>query len=80
MIGGIFMEQQPIVEEIDFTCWWEGQTEEDGKDIKALSKEEAARMAVDIWRHEKLKEIGKGPLTVYIKDPQGHVSKIKVNS
>lgn len=74
------MEQHPIVEEIDFTCWWEGQSEEDGKDIKALSKEEAARMAVDIWRHEKLKELGQGPLTVFIKDPEGQVSKIQVRS
>lgn len=70
--------QQPI-EEIDFTCWWEGQSEADGKDIKATNREEAARMAVDIWRHENLNELEGDSITVFLKDPDGHVSKVEVN-
>jgi hypothetical protein len=71
--------QQPI-EEIDFTCWWEGQNEGDGKDIKATNREEAARMAVDIWRHENLKELKGKSITVFLKDPEGIVSKVVVNN
>lgn len=51
-----------------YLCWHEGQTERDAKEVKAASMEEAAQTAVDIWRHESLKELGHNKVTVYVKD------------
>lgn len=51
-----------------YLCWHEGQTEADAKEVKAISMEEAARTAVDIFRHESLKELGNKKVTVYVKD------------
>lgn len=51
-----------------YLCWHEGQTEADAKEVKATSMEEAAKMAVDIWSHESLKELGDKKVTVYVKD------------
>ncbi len=51
-----------------YLCWHAGQTEADAKEVKATSMEEAAQMAVDIWRHENLKELGPNKVTVFVKD------------
>jgi hypothetical protein len=51
-----------------YLCWHEGQTEADAKEVKAASMEEAGKMAVDIWRHESLTELGTSKVTVYVKD------------
>lgn len=62
----------------NFTCWYEGQDEADGRDILALNVKEAARMAVNIWRNENIRELGGKTLIVYLKDESGHVSKVHV--
>ena len=54
--------------EQEYLCWHAGQREADAKEIKADSHEEAAKLAVDIWRHEKLKDIGLNKVTVFVKD------------
>jgi hypothetical protein len=54
--------------EQEYFCWHAGQTEEKAKEIKAESMEEAAKMAVDVWRHENLKELGPNKVTVFVKD------------
>ncbi|HXH75422.1 MAG TPA: hypothetical protein VNJ08_10685 [Bacteriovoracaceae bacterium] len=64
--------------EQNFTCWYDGQDEGDGKDILAPNAGAAARMAVDIWRHENLQELHGGTLVVYLRDEAGHVSKVHV--
>ena len=51
-----------------YLCWHAGQSEADAKEVKATSMEEAAKMAVDIWRHESLKELGSDKVTVHVKD------------
>lgn len=56
--------------EQEFLCWRVGQREADAKEIKAESMEEAAKMAVDIWRHEKVKELGLDKVTVFVKDTE----------
>jgi hypothetical protein len=68
---GPFFLEKVMLEKIYF-CWHEGQTEGDAKEVKAISMEEAAKMAVDIWRHERLKELGPNKVTVYVKDEEKH--------
>jgi hypothetical protein len=53
-----------------FYCWHAGQTEGKAKEIKAPSMEEAAQMAVDVWRHENVKELGPNKVTVFVKDEE----------
>jgi hypothetical protein len=65
--------------EQNFTCWYEAQDESSGKDILAPNLAVAARMAVDIWRHENIKELSGSPCIVYLRDETGKVSKVKVN-
>jgi len=36
----------------DYTCWPEGFSEDSGKVVKADSPKEAAKLAMDSWRHE----------------------------
>ena len=67
-------------EEITYTCWLEGQNEGDGKTIKAPNIKEAALRAVDIWRHENWRELAGDSITIYIRNEDREVSKIKVNS
>lgn len=66
-------------EEEVFICWYEGQDEDDGKEIKADNPDDAARTAVDIWRHENVEELGSGKLVVYVKDEDFKVQKIVVS-
>ena len=61
-----------------YICWHKGQQETDGKELKAPSIEEAARIAVDIWRHEKVQELGGNKVTVFVKDKDEHVHEIIV--
>lgn len=65
--------------EKDYICWYDGISELDGRNIKAPNVEAAARKAVDIWRHEKLKELNGGDLVVHLKDQEGKVSDITVH-
>ncbi len=55
-----------------YYCWHAGQTEGDAKEIKAESMEEAAKMAVDVWRHENFQELGHNKVTVFVKDEEKH--------
>ncbi len=55
-----------------YLCWHAGQNEGDAKEVKATSMKEAAEMAVDVWRHEKLKELGSEKVTVFVKDIENH--------
>jgi hypothetical protein len=68
------------MKEENFTCWYEGQSEGDGKDIKASHPEAAARLAVDIWRHENIRELKEGQLVVYLKNEKGLVRKMVVKA
>jgi len=65
--------------EQEYFCWHAGQTEKDAKDIKAESMEEAAKMAVDIWRHENLKELGLDKVTVFVKDPDDNKKSFTIS-
>ncbi len=67
-----------MLEEV-YHCWLEGQTEDDAKEVKAISMEEAAKMAVDILRHEKLKELGGSKITVYVKDEEDHQKSFTIS-
>jgi len=65
--------------EENYTCWYEGQSEEDGRNVIASSLQEAARKAVDIWRHENIRELtGDAPFIVYLKDEDGYVHKVNI--
>ncbi len=65
--------------ENQYICWHSGQNEGDGKELKAPSIEAAAKKAVDIWRHENLKEITGEKVTVLVKDEDTRVHKIIVS-
>ncbi len=62
-----------------YLCWHLGQTEADAKEVKAKTMEEAAQLAVDIWRHEKLKELGPDKVTVFVKDIDNTQKKFQVS-
>lgn len=65
--------------EKDFYCWHAGQGEKDAKIVKASSMEEAAELAVDIWRHEKVKELGPNKVTVFVKDNEDHKKSFQIS-
>lgn len=67
-----------MVEEENFICWLKGETEGDGKEIKAHDYNEAARTAVDIWRHANVEELGGDKITVYVKDEDLNVHEVVV--
>jgi hypothetical protein len=67
-----------MTEEEVYICWFEGQDEGAGKEIKAYSIQEAARTAVDIWRHENVEELGNDKLTVFVKDEDLKVHQVVV--
>lgn len=68
--------------EENYTCWYEGQKEEDGKQLKAPNVQEAARKAVDIWRHDHIKELSKDdmPFIVYLKDEEGDIHRVSIKT
>lgn len=68
-----------MIHEQVYICWHKGQTEGDGKEIKASSLRQAAKKAVDIWRHENVKEIAGQKVTVYLKDEGLHVHEVVVS-
>lgn len=66
--------------EKDFICWYEGQKEIDGIAIKASNVSEAARMAVDIWRHANAEELEGRSLKVFVREQNNKVSEVVVDS
>ena len=67
------------MQEQEYLCWHAGQIEADAKDIKAESMVEAAKMAVDIWRHEKLRDIGLDKVTVFVKDNADNMKSFTIS-
>ena len=63
-----------------FICWHANQDEGDGKEVKATSIRAAAKKAVDIWRHENLKELNGDKVTVHVKDESRRVHDVIVTS
>ncbi len=61
-----------------YFCWPEGQTEGDAKAIKTDSVKEAARRAVDSWRHEGLLGALQPTLLVYVRDPEGKIHHVQM--
>ncbi len=61
-----------------YFCWPEGQTEGDAKVIKTDSVKEAARMAVDSWRHEGLLGALQPTLLVYVRDAEGKLHHVQM--
>ncbi|MGE3608052.1 MAG: hypothetical protein AB7I27_00590 [Bacteriovoracaceae bacterium] len=66
--------------EREYTCWHLGQSEADGKDVKAPTVREAAKMAVDIWRHESLKDLEGRKVTVFVRDVNDDVHQVIVTN
>jgi hypothetical protein len=66
--------------EEDYICWHAGQDEGDGKELKAPSVEAAAKKAVDIWRHENIKELNGGKVTVFVRDRENRIHQVIVTS
>ncbi|MES2525547.1 MAG: hypothetical protein V4598_00610 [Bdellovibrionota bacterium] len=62
--------------EKEYLCWHAGQNEGDAKEIKAPSMEEAARMAVDVWKNEEFKGLGQNKVTVFVKEDENTKSFI----
>lgn len=69
-----------MIHEQVYICWHEGQDEGDGKEIKASSLRQAAKKAVDIWRHETGHEITGQKVTVHLKDEALRIHEIVVSS
>lgn len=69
-----------MIHEHVFICWHANQNEGDGKEIKAPTIRAAAKKAVDIWRHERLEELGGNKVTVFVKDESRRVHQVIVTS
>ncbi len=67
-----------MIHEQTFICWHENQVEGDGKELKASSIRNAAKKAVDIWRHENMAEIHHKKVTVYVKDESRKVHQVVI--
>lgn len=63
----------------EFFCWPYGDTEESAKIIKAENANEAAKAALDVWRHEGRIELRMNEIIVNVKDPEGWLHKITIN-
>lgn len=69
-----------MLQEQEFLCWHEGQTEDDAKEIKSTSIRSAAKKAVDIWRHESGQELGSAKVTVHVKDESRRVHEVIITN
>lgn len=67
-----------MIHEQVYICWHVGQDEGDGKEIKASSLRQAAKKAVDIWRHENAQEIEGHRVTVFLKDEGLRVHEVVI--
>ncbi len=63
----------------EYFCWQEGQSEAEAKVIKTDSVKEAARLAVNSWRHEGLLGALQPSLLVYVRDTDGKVHHVQMN-
>lgn len=63
----------------EYFCWLEGQSEGDAKVVKSDSVKEAARLAVDSWRHEGTLDTRLPSLLVKVRDADGHIHQIRVS-
>jgi hypothetical protein len=63
----------------EYFCWLEGQREGDAKIVKSDSVREAAKLAMDSWRHEGSLFTRKPSLLVYVKDDEGQIHHVTVN-
>ena len=63
----------------EYFCWLEGQSEGDAKVVKTDSVKEAAKMALDSWRHEGAIITRKPFFLVYVRDDEGQVHQVTVN-
>jgi hypothetical protein len=65
--------------EESFICWPYGAKEADGIQVKEPSALEAAKVAVDTFRHEGRYLGQQDKVIVMVKDRQGKVHEIEVN-
>jgi hypothetical protein len=63
----------------EFFCWLIDQDEGDAKLVKSSSAREAARKAVDSWKHEGTISMQTSRLTVQVRDPEGEVHQIAID-
>lgn len=61
-----------------YIVWHEGQSEADGKELKAASIKAAAKKGFDIFRHERIKEYDS--LRVFVKDKDEKVHEVEVSA
>jgi hypothetical protein len=59
-----------------YFCWLEGQSEGDAKVVKTDSAKEAARLAVDSWRHEGSLAALQPTFKVLVKDTDGKIHQV----
>lgn len=62
-----------------FFCWPDGYNQEGSKMIKADSVKEAAKMAVEAWKHEDFIDIRLPELLVNVKDSNEKIHRVYVN-
>jgi len=63
----------------DYSCWPEGLSEDSAKVVKADSPKEAAKLAMDSWRHEGSMDHSLPTVTVNVKDTNNEIFKVFVN-
>jgi hypothetical protein len=63
----------------EYFCGLEGQTEGDAKVIKTDSVREAAKTALDSWRHEGAIITRQPNFTVFVRDDEGKIHHVVVN-
>jgi hypothetical protein len=63
----------------DYYCWPEGLSEGDAKVVKADSPKEAAKLAMDSWRHEGSMDHSLPRVTVNVKDSNNEIVKVFVS-
>lgn len=68
-----------MLQEQEFLCWHEGQTEEDAKEIKSTSIRGAAKKAVDVWRHELTEDLDYSHLKVFVEDQNRKIHEVIIH-